>query len=85
MCTHRVPRRFSAPTQLTRIRPLLGIPRVELRGFEPLRLPAEIQFDLQVRSISVRFSPAGYLRFCFRVLTASRVIAPFLIRSVQHA
>jgi len=47
---------------------------VELRGFEPLPLSAEIPFDLQVRSGSFRFIPARYLRFRSRVLTASRVI-----------
>src|SRR5271166_3065048 len=42
-------------------------------GLEPLSLPAETPSDLQVHSVSFRFSPARYLRFCFRVLTASRV------------
>src|SRR5271170_4485608 len=45
---------------------------VELRGFEPLLLPAEIPFDLQFHSISFRFGPARYLRVRFQVLTASR-------------
>jgi hypothetical protein len=47
--------------------------RVQLRGFEPLPLPAEMPLDLHVRSDSFRFSPVRYLRFCFRVLTASRL------------
>jgi hypothetical protein len=47
---------------------------VELRGFEPLLLPAEIRFELPVRSVSVRLTPARYLRFRSRVLTASRVV-----------
>jgi hypothetical protein len=45
---------------------------VELKGFEPPPLPAEIPPALQVRFISFQFVPARYLRFCFRVLTASR-------------
>ena len=36
--------------------------------------PGKTRVYLQVRSVSVRFSPAGYLRFCFRVLTASRAV-----------
>ncbi len=49
---------------------------MELRGFEPQLLPAEIRFDLHVRSVSFRFSTSRHLQLCFRVLTASRVIAP---------
>jgi len=48
---------------------------VELPGIEPGCLPAETPSDLQVGSVSVRFSPARYLRFCSRVLTASRAVA----------
>jgi hypothetical protein len=46
----------------------------ELRGLEPLTLPAEIPFELQVRSVSFRFGPLRYLRFRLRVLTASRAV-----------
>ena len=53
---------------------LAGVSYVELRGFEPLPLAAEMPYDLQVRSVSFQFSPARYLRFCFRVLTASRAL-----------
>src|ERR1700751_471558 len=47
---------------------------VELRGFEPLPRPAEIRADLYGRSVSVQFSPARYLRFRSRHLTASRAV-----------
>ena len=49
---------------------------MELRGFEPQLLTAEIPFDLQVHSVSFRFSPARYLRIYSRVLTASRRQSP---------
>jgi hypothetical protein len=45
---------------------------VELRGLEPLPQPDKTPIYLQVYYVSFRFSPARYLRFCFRVLTASR-------------
>ena len=49
---------------------------VELRvgegGLEPLPQPGKTPIYLQVYYVSFRFSPARYLRFCFRVLTASR-------------
>jgi hypothetical protein len=54
---------------------------VELRGFEPLLLPVEIPFDLQVHSVSFRFSPARYLRFRSRVLTASKDRMALVIRT----
>jgi len=41
---------------------------VELPGIEPEPLPGKIQSELPVRSISIQFSPARYLRFRFRVL-----------------
>jgi hypothetical protein len=47
---------------------------LELRGLEPLTLPAEILYELRFRSVSFRFIPARYLRFRFRVLTASRAV-----------
>jgi hypothetical protein len=66
--------------------PAVRIPAVVGEGgLEPLPLPAEIPIYLQVRSVSFQFSPTRYLRFRSQVLTASRVIAPFPIRSVQHA
>ena len=40
---------------------------------------------LQFRYVSFRFSPVRYLRFCFRVLTASRLISRKRERSlVRH-
>jgi hypothetical protein len=45
---------------------------VELPGIEPASLPGNLPSELQVRSVSVRFIPARYLRFRSRVLTASR-------------
>jgi hypothetical protein len=56
---------------------------VELRGFEPRTEPAEMPFDLQVRYVSFRFSPARYLWFCSRVLTASRAVNHFSTQ--EHA
>ena len=46
---------------------------VELPGIEPLPDQAIGSSELQVHSISFRFSPARYLRVRSRVLTASRV------------
>ena len=46
--------------------------QVELRGLEPLLLPAETPFELPVRSVSFRFNTVRYLRLRSRVLTASR-------------
>ena len=63
---------------------LTSIFSVELPGIEPDALPGLLPSELPVRSVSVRFSTARYLRFRSRVLTASGVIAPFPIRSVQH-
>jgi len=48
-------------------------PSVGLPGIEPAALQGIMPSDLQVHSVSVRFSPARYLRFCSRVLTASSV------------
>jgi hypothetical protein len=45
---------------------------VELPGIETDALPGNLGSELPVRSISVEFGPARYLRLCFRVLTASR-------------
>lgn len=44
---------------------------VELPGIEPDALPGNLGSELPVRSISAQFSTAHYLRFRFRVLTAS--------------
>ena len=46
---------------------------VELPGIEPVSLPGNMPSELQIRSVSVRFSPTRYLRFRSRVLTPSRV------------
>ena len=51
----------------------LGISVVELPGIEPVSLPGNMPSELQIRSVSVRFSPTRYLRFRSRVLTPSRV------------
>jgi hypothetical protein len=45
-------------------------PVVELPGIEPDALPSNMPSELPVRSVSVRFTTSGYLRFRFRVLTA---------------
>src|SRR6185437_16798656 len=44
----------------------------QLRELEPQPLPAEMPSELRVHSVAFRFNPARYLRFCSRVLTASR-------------
>ena len=44
---------------------------VELAGIEPAARPGNMSSELQVHSISFRFSPARYLRFRSRVLTPS--------------
>jgi hypothetical protein len=44
---------------------------VELPGIEPDGLTGLLPSELPFRSVSFRFSPARYLRFRFRVLTAS--------------
>ena len=46
---------------------------VELPGIEPELLPGIMPSELLFRYVSFRFSPARYLRFRSRVLTASRV------------
>jgi hypothetical protein len=48
---------------------------VELPGIEPELLPGKMHSGLLFRYVSFPFSPARYLRFRFRVLTASRVVA----------
>jgi hypothetical protein len=48
---------------------------LELPGIEPDALPGNMPSELQFRSVSFRFSPARYLRFRSRVLTASRAVA----------
>jgi len=44
----------------------------QLRELEPQPLPAEMPSEPRVHSVAFRFNPARYLRFCSRVLTASR-------------
>jgi hypothetical protein len=58
---------------------------VELPGIEPDALPGNMRSELPVRSISFRFSPARYLRFRSRVLTASRGITNFPAHRVHGA
>ena len=50
---------------------------VELPGIEPELLAGKMACGLPFRYISFPFSAARYLRFRFRVLTASRVIKSF--------
>jgi hypothetical protein len=50
---------------------------VQLPGIETDALPGNMTPDLPVRSRSVRFSTARYLRFRFQVLTASRPVQVF--------
>ncbi len=50
---------------------------VELPGIEPEPLPGKMHSELRFRYISFRLSPARYLRFRFRVLTASRAATHF--------
>jgi hypothetical protein len=47
---------------------------VELPGIEPELLPGKMHSELLFRYVSFPFSPARYLRLCFRVLTASRAV-----------
>jgi hypothetical protein len=56
---------------------------VELPGIEPELLPGKMPSDLPVRSVSFRFSPARYLWFRSRVLTASRAVT-YRIDLVSH-
>jgi hypothetical protein len=44
---------------------------VELPGIETDALPGNMPSELPVRSVSFHFGPVRYLRFRFRVLTAS--------------
>src|SRR5271166_4105820 len=53
---------------------------VELPGIEPAALPGFFRPELQFRYVPFRFSPARYLRFCPRVLTASRAVSAGQIR-----
>ena len=59
------------PTDIGRIAAALSL--VELPGIEPESLPGVLHSELRFRYISFQFSPIRYLRFCSRVLTASRV------------
>lgn len=47
---------------------------MELPGIETEHLPGKMQSELLFRYVSFPFSPVLYLRFRFRVLTASRVV-----------
>jgi hypothetical protein len=51
---------------------------VELPGIEPAALPGLLPSELPVRYVSFPFSPARYLPFRSRVLTASTVVTNFL-------
>ena len=53
-------------------------PTAELPGIEPTSLPGTMPSELPVRSVSVRFSLARYLRSRSRVLTASMLGRGFL-------
>ena len=44
---------------------------MELPGIEPELLPGKMHSELLLRSAWFHFGPARYLRFRFRVLTAS--------------
>jgi hypothetical protein len=59
------------PTDIGRIAAVLSL--VELPGIETGSLPGVLHSELRFRYISFQFSPIRYLRFCSRVLTASRV------------
>jgi hypothetical protein len=50
---------------------------IEITLLGTVAQPGKTQVYLQVRSVSVRFIPARYLRFCSRVLTASRAATHF--------
>jgi hypothetical protein len=58
---------------------------VELPGIETDALPGNIASELPARSVSVRLSPARYLRFRCRVLTASRAVSYRREPSVSYA
>jgi hypothetical protein len=47
---------------------------VELPGLETDALPGKMHSGLLFRYVSFPFSPARYLRFRFRISTASRVV-----------
>jgi hypothetical protein len=53
---------------------LTSIFSVELPGIEPASLPGLLPSELLFCYVSFRFSPVRYLRFRFRVLTASRAV-----------
>lgn len=68
---------FAGPTlpQESRLsRRAINQPVVELPGIEPASLPGHMPSELRFRSVSLRFGPVRYLRFCSRVLTASRAV-----------
>ena len=56
---------------------------VELPVFEPELLPGKMRSELLFRYVSFPFGPAHYLRFRFRVLTASRASSPAPAHRVQ--
>ena len=56
---------------------------VELPGIQTDSLPGEMLSELQFHYVSVRFSPARYLRSGSRVLTASRAVNHFSTQ--EHA
>ena len=57
---------------------------VELPGIEPDALPGNMHSELHVRSISFRFNPSRYLRFCSRILTASRAVKGVTVYAKQQ-
>jgi len=71
-----------AGTVSGRFKPLNSTSVVELPGIEPVCLPGNMPSELPVQSRSFRFSPVEYLRFRFRVLTASRELPPNSCRAV---
>ena len=48
---------------------------VQLPGIEPAALPGIMPFERRFPYVSFQFSPVRYLRFRFRVLTASSLIS----------
>lgn len=79
----RIAQRSPQSTKPALLKGQSGFSRVELTGFEPQVVPAEKRSELQVRSVSFQFNPARYLRFRFRILTASR--AADSVRSLINA
>jgi hypothetical protein len=69
------------PQRAADLRPFV----VELPGIEPDALPGNMPSELLFRYVSVRYSPARYLRFRSRVLTASRAVNyPINLLSASH-